>query len=122
MTDPKTIAENYVALWNTTDPDARLARLEQEWTAEATYSDPLMNGTGAKAISEMIAAVHQTYFPAFAFSLVGEPEATGDHVRFTWGLGPKDAKPVARGTDFVRVEDGRIAQVTGFLDLVPAAA
>ena len=48
--------------------------------------------------------------------------APGPHrqVRFRWGLGPHDAEPLIIGFDVVIVDDdGRIADVRGFLDKVP---
>ena len=46
----------------------------------------------------------------------------GDHVRFSWGLGPEGADSPIKGTDFAVVRDGRIRSITGFLDQVPAGA
>ena len=48
---------------------------------------------------------------------------TGHHqqVRFQWGLGPRDAEPLIIGFDVLIVDDdGRIAEVRGFLDKVPS--
>ncbi|RAE73263.1 nuclear transport factor 2 family protein, partial [Burkholderia multivorans] len=46
-----------------------------------------------------------------------------DQVRFRWGLGPEGAEPVIIGFDVIIVDDhGRIEDVRGFLDRVPASA
>lgn len=120
--DVMDVARGYVALWNTTDAEARRALLERDWSAGAAYRDPLMQGRGLDEIDAMIAAMQAQYMPALEFSLVSTPDGHGPYVRFSWGLGPAGGAPVAIGTDVVRLEAGRIAEVTGFLDLVPAAA
>ncbi|GHF73351.1 nuclear transport factor 2 family protein [Seohaeicola zhoushanensis] len=122
MTGPLEVAQGYIALWNTTDAATRRAVLGRLWTPDARYRDPMMQGRGLDEIDAMIAAMQAKYMPALEFTLVSTPDGHGPYVRFSWGLGPAGAGPVAIGTDVVRLEDGRIAEVTGFLDLVPAAA
>jgi hypothetical protein len=119
MTDAKTVADAYIAAWNETDAAARKALIADTWTRDATYVDPLMNGSGHDGIAGLIAGVHAR-FPDFRFALISRPDMHGEHLRFSWGLGPKDAEPVIEGTDYVVVQDDRIAAVTGFLDKVPA--
>src|SRR5438093_7972358 len=58
---------------------------------------------------------------ALRFTLIGEPNGFGDHVRFSWGLGPDGGDSPIKGTDFAVLSDGRIRSITGFLDQVPAA-
>lgn len=120
MTDALTIAKAYIATWNETDASRRAALLAQDWSPAANYVDPLMAADGAEALNGIIGAVHQQ-FPGFVFTLLGKPDGFGDNVRFSWGLGLPDDEIIIEGTDFVRIEDGRIAKVTGFLDKVPAA-
>jgi hypothetical protein len=118
---PEAVAEAYLSAWNETDAAARRTIIDATWTADATYVDPLAAVAGAGEIAGLIAAV-QDRFPGFRFALVGRPDGHGDHVRFTWGLGPDGAEPVVVGTDYVRLSAGRLAAVTGFLDKVPDAA
>lgn len=119
MRTPTQIANDYVALWNETDPSRRLAMLERAWTKEATYVDPVMFGKGHSQISELVRAVHGK-FPGLVFSLIGSADGYGDHVRFSWSLGPAGGEAEIKGTDFVTLSGGRFATVTGFLDVVPA--
>lgn len=121
MTDPKTVAERYISLWNTTDSDGRRRQLADGWSTDARYADPQMAGRGHAEIEALIAGVHAAY-PGFVFTLYGTPDGHGPHVRFSWSLGPEGAEPLARGTDHVELEGDGIARVTGFLDLVPQAA
>lgn len=121
MTDASAIAETYLATWNETDPAARRAIIDRSWTPDATYVDPLSKVAGATELASLIAAV-QGRFPGFRFGLIGAADGHGEHVRLSWGLGPDGAADAPiKGTDYVRVQDGRLAAVTGFLDQVPAA-
>jgi hypothetical protein len=113
------LAEDYIAAWNERDGPRRLALLEKTWTPNATYSDPLMQGTGHTEIGGLIAAVQQR-FSSYRFALDGDVDSYGDAVRFSWALCPEGGDAIAKGTDFVRRDGDKIASVMGFLDLVPA--
>ncbi len=120
MTDVNTIARNYIDLWNERAPARRRDMLAEHWTSDARYVDPLMSGDGHDGIDALIAGVQQR-FPDFRFQLIGEANGFGDHVRFSWGLGPVGGDSPIKGTDFVVLNERRIRSVTGFLDQVPAA-
>ena len=125
MTDATTIARRYIDLWNERAPTRRREMLTQNWTADASYVDPLMRGDGHAAVDALIAGVQQR-FPDFSFKLIGEPNGYGDNLRFclrfSWGLGPDGVDSPIKGTDFAVLKEGRIKSITGFLDQVPAAA
>ena len=121
MTDINTIASSYIALWNERTPSRRREMLATSWTADASYVDPLMRGDGHDGVDALIAGV-QERFPDFRFTLIGQPNGYGDHLRFSWGLGPDGADGPIKGTDFAVLKDGRIRSITGFLDQVPAGA
>jgi len=119
-TTPAAIADRYLAAWNEPDAQQRAALLEQAWTRDAHYADPLMEGVGLAQISALIDGVHER-FAGFRFARAGTPDGHGNHVRFSWTLGPAgagDDAPIA-GTDHVELQDGRIRRVVGFLDRVP---
>lgn len=119
MTDHKTVASRYIDLWNERASQRRREILAANWTADAKYVDPLMSGDGHDGVDALIAGVQQR-FPDFKFRLIGEPNGFGDHVRFSWGLGPDGGDSPIKGTDFAVLSDGRIRSITGFLDQVPA--
>jgi hypothetical protein len=121
MTDANQIADRYIAVWNETDPARRNAMLAKDWSADATYADPLMKGEGHAEIGALIGAVQQR-FPGFRFALNGRVDSHGDNVRFSWALGPQSDPEMIKGTDFATTEDGRLKSVIGFLDKVPAGA
>lgn len=120
MTNANIIAENYLALWNDAEDKSRRMRLEENWTADSRYSDPLMAGVGREEIAAMITSARDQ-FPGHTFTLRGTPDAHGRFVRFSWTLASGDGVAVAGGTDIVRLDVmGRIAEVIGFLDSTEA--
>ncbi len=119
MSDFHTIAENYIRLWNETEPSRRERLLTDGWAREATYTDPLASVSGHEQISALVGNVQQR-FPGFKFTLTRAPDGYGDHLRFGWSLGPTNAEPPIEGSDVVTIRNGRIASVIGFLDKVPA--
>jgi hypothetical protein len=121
MIDAHKLAQSYIASWNEVDAAARRKLVDRLWTEDARYVDPMMNAEGQDAIAALIGGVH-TRFPGHRFALTGNVDGHGPYVRFSWTLAPAEGGAIARGTDFAAVSpDGRLAQVTGFLDLVPGA-
>ena len=95
MTDANAIAANYIAAWNETDAGRRKAIIARTFATDAAYVDPLMKGDGHDGVDALIAGVHAR-FPGFRFALIGKPDAHGEHVRFSWGLGPDGADGQAK--------------------------
>ena len=117
MTDITTTVERYLALWNEPDPDARARLIATTFTDDATYVDPLMAGAGAEQINAMVGGA-QAQYPGHRFELAAGPDAHNDRVRFSWHLVGADG-PIALGIDFATVaDDGRLRDVTGFLEPV----
>ena len=93
-----------------------LRRLHNPLRAEMANADDekarLDTGLGPRALGSFGKAAH-----------VGiRPDAHGEHLRFSWTLGPAGAEDLMQGTDFVEFADGKLARVTGFLDKVPVGA
>jgi len=115
------IAHRYITLWNETDPARRRQLLVADWVADAHYIDPMAEARGVAQIDALVDAVQQRY-PGFRFRLKGRADAHGDHLRFSWTLGPSGAEDLIEGTDFAQVDSGKLRSVTGFLDKVPVGA
>lgn len=115
MSDPSTLADAYLTLWNEPDPARRREILSAGWAVDARYTDPMMHGEGLDGVAAMIEGA-RAQFPGHRFSLRGTPDGHGHFIRFSWSLAPGGGATVARGTDVVRVDDGRIIEVIGFLD------
>jgi len=121
MSDFTELAEQYIAMWNETDPSARQALINEIWSPDGRYTDPLAEVRGREEIDQIVAAV-QAQFPGMRFRLAGPVDAHHDQARFTWELGPDGAEAPVVGFDVVQRDgDGRLALVLGFLDKVPAA-
>jgi SnoaL-like domain len=114
------VVERYIDSWNQTDPQRRRQLVDELWAEDARYVDPMAEANGRNEVDAMIGAV-QAQFPGFVFTLLGPVDAHHRQARFTWGLGPAGAEPVVVGFDVaVADEDGRLSNVLGFLDKVPA--
>ena len=122
MTDITTVVHNYIAMWNETTPEERRALVADAFADGAKYLDPIMSGEGREGIDAMVAAI-QERFPGHRFRLSFGPDMHNDRVRFAWELVNGDGSaPVAVGVDFATVaDDGRLREVTGFLEAVEAA-
>lgn len=118
--NPADIAARYVRVWNENDPVRRRILIEQTFTPQASYIDPIMQSSGHDALDTMIATA-QSQFCGLHFKVLGVPDGHHDLVRFSWDLGTGDAESVASGTDIAVVAaDGRLARVTGFIDKMPS--
>ncbi|QFG23209.1 nuclear transport factor 2 family protein [Actinomadura sp. WMMB 499] len=119
MSDVRQRVERYLAIWNETDPAARRAAVDEVWTGNARYVDPLGVAEGRDAFDAFVGAA-QEQFPGLVFRLAGDVDAHHDVARFAWELGPEGGEAVAAGFDVAEFgADGRFERVTGFLDRVP---
>ena len=123
MADSTAVVERYIAMWNETGTDARRAIIAETWTDDAAYLDPLMAGAGPDGIDAMVAGAQQQY-PGVRFELTAGPDQHHDRLRFAWRMvGGDGGAELARGVDFATVaDDGRLRNVTGFLEPGAAAA
>ena len=114
------LAERYIDLWNETDPASRRRGVDELWSEDSRYVDPMVDAEGREAIDQTIGAV-QDQFPGFVFRLAGPVDAHHNHGRFTWELGPAgDEAPIVGFDVAVTDAEGRLQTVLGFLDKVPA--
>ena len=112
------LIERYIAIWNDTDPHSRRAAIDETWTDDARYVDPLVVAEGKDVIDRVIAGA-QEQFAGLRFRLAGPVDAHHDLARFTWELGPDGGEAVVVGFDVAVLSGGRVQQVHGFLDKVP---
>jgi hypothetical protein len=105
------IVDQYVALWNEDDDDARRRRVAELYTEDAEYVmfnlDPFR---GRDAIFKQISVAHRIYAPR-GFRFVSSHDAVGHHhlMRFRWVMVDADGEADMIGTDvFVLDGSGRI--------------
>ncbi|WP_438828018.1 nuclear transport factor 2 family protein [Streptomyces tropicalis] len=112
----------YLAAWNARGPQARTKAVAAAWTDGGGYTDPLAEVRGHEGIAAVIEAAHAR-FPGFSFRLAGSVDGHHDTARFSWELvNDADGSAPVGGFDVITLDgEGRIRQVLGFLDRVPAA-
>jgi hypothetical protein len=110
------LVARYLETWNETDPAARRKAIDELWAPGGVYNDPIATAEGRDQIDATIAAV-QEQFEGLAFTLAGPVDSRAGIARFSWNLGDE----LVVGFDVLVLDaDGRIANVYGFLDKVPA--
>ncbi|WP_316751708.1 nuclear transport factor 2 family protein [Streptomyces herbicida] len=111
----------YFEAWNATEPQALAKAVAEAWSADGGYTDPLADVSGHERIAAVIAAAHQQ-FPGFSFRPLGAVDGHHDTARFSWELvNEADGSAPVAGFDVITLDaEGRIRQVLGFLDRVPA--
>ena len=115
------IVERYLAAWNETDASRRRKLVDELWSEDGSYTDPLADAHGRAEIDGLIGAV-QEQFPDFVFTLGGPVDGHHNQARFTWHLGPSGTEPVVIGFVVAVLNGGgQIRSVYGFLDKVPTA-
>jgi hypothetical protein len=118
--DANELVERYIATWNERNPGARQAAIKEIWVEGGCNVDPLGVAQGWEAMDATIAGVQQM-FPDHDVRLAGAVDAHHHLARFTWELGPEGGEAVVVGFDVaVLSEDGRLREIHGFLDKVPA--
>ncbi|MFR9793024.1 nuclear transport factor 2 family protein [Streptomyces sp. MB22_4] len=119
----ETAAARYFEAWNATEPEALRKAVAAAWAADGSYTDPLADVRGHEGVAAVIAAAHEQ-FPGFVFRPLGAVDGHHDTARFGWELvNEADGSAPVAGFDVVTLDgEGRIRQVLGFLDRVPAGA
>jgi len=115
------LAARYIDAWNARDAADRRALVDEVFTPDARYTDPVADIAGSEAIDGLIAAAQQQA-AGLVFTLLDGVEGHHDQLRFRWTLGPQGGEPVVEGSDVVELRAGRAARVLGFLDRVPATS
>jgi len=115
--DQQAAVRGYETAWNETDADKRMAALELAWAEDAVYlDDDVPHGLrGRDALSQYIAEEHEAE-PGLVITTTRELVILGDRGWLQW-TARSDTGSQSSGTDFIEfTTDGRIAQVTDFLD------
>lgn len=117
MTNWTELAERYLDVWNEEDEGKRRELAAGLFTPDCRFTDPAVDVRGPEAIEAVIGQV-RTQFAGHELRLAGAADGHHDQGRFTWELGEG---PLVVGFDVVvTAGDGKIQQVLGFLDKVPA--
>jgi len=109
-----TTIDTYLAALNETDGQRRAQLVEQAWTTDGTYVDPLQEAAGHAGMDALAVGVHTAY-PGHTFRRTTEIDGHHDLVRFGWELVGPDGSLTVAGIDVIDLaEDGRIRAVRAF--------
>jgi hypothetical protein len=118
--DITTTVDAYLAMWNEENAARRAELIEQAWTTDGSYLDPLLEADGYAALDAMVAAVHSQY-PGHRFRRTSGIDAHHDQIRFGWELTAPDGALTVAGVDIGTVAfDGRLRSITGFFGELPS--
>jgi SnoaL-like domain len=116
MTNVATVVDDYIAIWNEGSDERRREIIARTYADDAIYVDPMLQGEGPDGINAMIAGAQQQ-FPGHRIELTAGPDAHHDRVRFAWRMLTPDGATAIAGVDFATLAaDGRLREVTGFLE------
>ena len=121
MTAYDEFAQRYIDTWNETDPSARRAAVDQLYTEDARYVDPMGVADGREAIASLIGAVQQQ-FPGFSFRLAGPVDGHHKQAGSAGSRGRPGHRHRSWASTSPSVTTRAIQTVLGFLDKVPATA
>ena len=108
------MVDTYCAAWNAGDAAERNRLLRVAWTAEARYSDPLVQDLDRPALVAHIGALLEK-FPGSSIRRISVVDHHAGGLRFAFARYAADGSLMREGVDFCLLgEGGRISRVTGF--------
>jgi uncharacterized protein len=114
VTDIKTLADRYVAVWNETDPDARRATVEQLWAPDAVEYTETKEHRGHDGLEKRVISAYDELVAGqgYRFHLDGPVVGHHDMVTFRTTMTPAAGGDVAWiGLMVLRLDaDGRIRE------------
>jgi SnoaL-like domain len=106
--------DRYAQAWQETDPAARRVLLEQCWTVDGVYCDPLGQVTGRGGLADLIGRF-QTQQPGARLEVVSGVDEHDGYLRFAWRLLAADGAVTLEGTDFGELDSGgALRRIIGF--------
>ncbi|MGH9111347.1 MAG: nuclear transport factor 2 family protein [Acidimicrobiales bacterium] len=121
-TDVTATVDAYLAGLTETDPARRMELIQQAWTEDARFVDPLFDVEGHEALAELTAGVVAQY-PGHTFRRTSAVDMHHDLVRYGFEFVAPDGTVVVTGLDVATVAaDGRLQAIAGFFGDLPAEA
>lgn len=120
MATTKEIVDVYLAAWCEADGSKRKALIEQCWSADGLYCDPVADGRGRDALDGFIAGMH-TQQPGAKIEMTSGIDQHHNQIRFAWAFVGADGKRAIEGIDVGELgEDGKLARIVGYWGAPPA--
>jgi hypothetical protein len=121
VVDRQERVDAYVATWNESDLDKRLALIATAWVDEGRYVAESSDVTGHSAINDNIVRIQQKY-PNRIFLRTSDIFSLRDRSRFTWAMLDPAGSATISGVDYALfAEDGRLRRITCVYDRKPRA-
>ena len=92
------------------DPERRWAAIGRTYTEDVTFIDPDGEFVGWQALSDRAQELLDQASAGAVFEEDGPTYVGTDSAALAWRFGPP-GKPVARGVDFLTIQDGRVSVV-----------
>jgi hypothetical protein len=112
MEDAQRLADQYVAVWNETDPERRRRAIAELWTPDGRHYVDTREARGYDALEKRIAGSHEKNVRdgGHRFRAVLDARALRDVVTFQWEMLHADGEQVvATGLEFLMLDRaGRI--------------
>jgi hypothetical protein len=109
----------YVATWNESDVDRRLALIEQAWAEDGRYVAESSDVTGRDAINDNVVRIQHKY-PNRIFLRTSDIFSLRERARFTWAMLDPAGSATISGVDYALfAEDGRLRRITCVYDRKP---
>jgi hypothetical protein len=115
LTEAVRLADGFLAGTNELDEARRVELVDEIWTADGHFIDPLHEATGHAELNALYAQVH-TNFPGYTFARIGDVERLARWMRFRWEFRGDDGSLLAAGTDVGEIVDGKIGRIVSFYD------
>jgi hypothetical protein len=112
------LTRNLHDVFGENDPVRRRAAIDEIFTEDCVFFEPSGVHRGRNEIDRVAGAIKATH-PNFRYQPIAEPEELGNGGRIQWVSGRPGEAPAYAGTDFIIVQDGRIAAVYLFFDKLP---
>jgi hypothetical protein len=118
MSDVQQLIDDYFTMWNEDDPERCVAAASKVFVEDATYTDPLAEVVGPRAIAEMVGALRQSH-AGYRLRLASTIDEHHDRLRFEWEILDADGDSYLIGVDCATVADGRLTSLSGFFGAAP---
>src|ERR1700745_152820 len=113
------LTRNLQDVFGENDPVRRRAAIDDIWTEDGIFYAPKTGVPRGRDEIDRIAAAIRATPPDFRYQPIAKPEELGNGGRVQWVSGRPGEAPAYAGTDFIIVQDGRIAALYLFFDKLP---
>jgi hypothetical protein len=119
MSDPETLVQNYVGMWNEADPERRHEAVRSVWSEGGENLTSTVEVRGYANLYARADSAHQEWIvdKNYRFRSTGEIKTHHGIVLFTWEMfAVRDGAVISTGTDvFILAPDGRAKTVLTFV-------